>query len=243
MSDTIASEPAEGVEEAGDGASSQKRLLLIVGGLAGLLVVALAAYFLFLSGGGEEDLGTLPPPAPASTNDGKQGDKEDDGDPKDQSLPEEFDGEVGSDPFKPLSVEAVVEPATADVEPAEVPSTPTTGGGVTNNPPVTQPTTQPTQPSPAPTGNPNPPDNDDPTVTKYNVTLKSINVQKNSAVIQVNGKRYVVKLEKMFPSSNQGPFKLIKVAELPSGKDSATVRFGSDAPVELVHDHKTVFKL
>ncbi len=237
MSDTIASEPAEGVEEAAEGASGQKRLLLIVGGLAGLVVVALAAYFLFLSGGGEEDLGALPPAAPASTDDGKQGDK-DDQDSKEESLPDEFDGEVGSDPFKPLSVEAVVLPPS-DVEPTDEPATPPTGGG-TNNPPVTQPTTQPT---PAPTSDPSPPGNDDPDVTKYNVTLKSIDVQKDSAVIEVNGKRYVVKVEKMFPSTIQGPFKLVRIAELPSGKDSATVRFGSDAPVELVDNHKTVFKL
>ena len=38
----------------------------------------------------------------------------------------------------------------------------------------------------------------------------------------------------MFPNSKTGPFKLTGVGELPSGKDTATVVFGSDAPVELV---------
>src|SRR5215204_6100523 len=104
MSDTIASENAEGVDSASaDGVAGQRRLLLIVGGLAGLLVLGLAAYFLFLSGGSEDDLGALPAqgPAPSSADDGKQGDKKGD-ESKPESLPEKFDGEVGSDPFKPL---------------------------------------------------------------------------------------------------------------------------------------------
>ena len=47
-------------------------------------------------------------------------------------------------------------------------------------------------------------------------------------MIDVNGKRYTVKAKDMFPSGDTGPFKLIGVGELPSGKDTPCVVFGSD---------------
>jgi hypothetical protein len=77
-------------------------------------------------------------------------------------------------------------------------------------------------------------------VTTYKVTLKSVDVAKDSATIEVNGKRYVVKVGKLFTNSKTGPFKLIRVGELPSG-DTATVKFGEDAPVELVQKDTEVF--
>jgi hypothetical protein len=80
-------------------------------------------------------------------------------------------------------------------------------------------------------------------VTSYKVTLLSVDVAKDSAVIEVNGKRYVVTVKDMFTNSKTGPFKLTRVGELPSGKDTATVVFGSDAPVELVAKDTVLFKL
>ncbi len=80
-------------------------------------------------------------------------------------------------------------------------------------------------------------------MTSYKVTLRSVDFAKDTALIEVNGKRYVVKVKDLFTNSKTGPFKLTRVGELPSGKDTATVVFGSDAPVELVAKDTVVFKL
>jgi hypothetical protein len=233
MSDTIASPPVEGGEET-SAASGQRRLLFVVAGLAGLLVLALAAYFLFLSGGpAEEDLGVVQgAPAPTHNGSDKQ-DKQDKQDKNDDTVPDKVDDDfrVGRDPFKPLPQEA------EKVVPVEDTSTDTGTGTGTNTQPTPQPTVNPSpSPSPTPTDTPEP-------VTSYKVTLKSVDVNKGKATIEVNGKRYVVKEGALFTSSKTGPFKLVRIGELPSGKDTATVRFGSDAPVELVQKDKTVFEL
>jgi hypothetical protein len=73
--------------------------------------------------------------------------------------------------------------------------------------------------------------------------LKSVDVVKDSAIIEVNGKRYDVKVKNLFTNSKTGPFKLTRIGESPSGKDTATVVFGSDAPVEILQKDTTVFKL
>ena len=70
-----------------------------------------------------------------------------------------------------------------------------------------------------------------------------MDVAKDSAVIEVDGKRYIVKVKDMFTNSKTGPFKLTGVGERASGKDTATVVFGSDAPVELVAKNTVVFTL
>ena len=51
-------------------------------------------------------------------------------------------------------------------------------------------------------------------MTSYKVTLQSVDVAKDSAVIEVNGKRYLVKVKDMFTNSKTGPFKLTRVGEL-----------------------------
>jgi hypothetical protein len=93
-------------------------------------------------------------------------------------------------------------------------------------------------PSPTPTQTSSP----DPQPTSYKVTLKSVNVGKDSATILVGGKRYVVKVKDFFTNSKTGPFKLTWVGERPDGKDTAKVVFGSDAPVELVQNNSVTFQ-
>ena len=238
MSDSVATEPPQ-APEADSSGPNQRRLLLLVGGLAALLVVGLGVYFLFLSGGSDDEGFEVIRSAPApEETDAPKGDK------KDDTVPTKIDDdiEVGRDPFKPLPQEAVkVESVTVDdAEPVD-------DGAVINNG-GSGPGTGGTQPSPVPTvkptPSPSPTETKDPdVVTSYKVTLKSVDVKKDSAVIEVNGKRYVVKADKMFPSTKQGPFKLVRIGELPSGKETATVRFGADAPVELIQKDKTVFQL
>jgi len=238
MSDSVATEPPQ-APDADSSGSGQRRLLLVVGGLAALLVVGLGAYFLFLSGGADdEELGVVSAaPAPVETDEPK-GDKKDDTVPN----PVDDDIEVGRDPFKPLPQEAVIEESsTVDDSDTTDDGAVIDNGGTGSGTGGTQPTKPPTvNPSPSPS----PTETKDPdVVTSYKVTLKSIDVKKDSAVIEVNGKRYVVKVGKLFTSATQGPFKLTKVAELPNGKDTAQVRFGADAPVELIQKDKTVFQL
>ena len=236
MSDSVATEQPQAPEGDSSG-SSQRRLIVLVVGLAALLVVGLGAYFLFLSGGSDdEDFEVIrSAPAPVET-DAPKGDK------KDDTVPTKIDDdiEVGRDPFKPLPQEAVKqEPVTVDdTDPVDDGAVIDNGGSGTGG---TQPTKAPTV---NPTPSPSPTETKDPdVVTSYKVTLRSVDVKKDSAVIEVNGKRYVVKVGKLFTSTTQGPFKLTRVAELPNGKDTANVRFGADAPVELIEKDKTVFQL
>lgn len=229
-----------------DGSSAdggQRRLLMAVGGGALLLVLGLGAYFLFLSGGEEEDLGPVPSGASALPDDTNG--MKDKNSKKDETVPAAVDVDfaIGRDPFIPLAAEAVPEPAAPVEDPGTDPVTdpgtdPGTGGGGGTQPdPVPTPTPAPTSsPSPSPTPTEDP-------VTSYKVTVKSVDAGKESAVIEVNGKRYVVKVKDLFTNSKTGPFKLTRVGELPSGKDTATVVFGSDAPVELIAKDTVVFKM
>jgi hypothetical protein len=208
---------------------------MILGGVAVLLVVGLAFYFLVLAGGGEEDTGlvtsapTGAAPSPEVTE---------------STVPKDVDNkfQVGRDPFAPLSVEAEkVVPADSSDDPSDTPDgsgTNANNGGSNTNP---QPTTSPAptvsaSPSPTQTNDP------DPQPTSYKVTLKSVNVSKDSATILVSGKRYVVKVKDLFTNSKTGPFKLTWVGERADGKDTAKVVFGSDAPVELVQNNSVTFQ-
>ncbi|MEO8107919.1 MAG: hypothetical protein ABI720_11445 [Actinomycetes bacterium] len=243
MSDTISPQSPVVDDGSADGAG-QKRLLLVVGGAALLLVLGLGAYFLLLSGGDEEaDLAPVPSAVGTqpTDNDVKK-DKGSKKDTKDKAPTNvEADFTVGRDPFVPLSVEAPVAPDPVVEEPtADAGSgsgdTNSGGGGTTSTPST----------APVPTSAPKPTPSPTPTVdavTSYKVTLRSVNFGKDTAVIEVNGKRYSVKVKDMFTNSKTGPFKLTRVGQLPSGKDTATVVFGSDAPVELVIKDTVVFKL
>lgn len=234
MSNTLSTETptSDGGSAAG---GSQRRLLLAVGGGALLLVLALGAYFLFLSGGEEEDLGPVPSGA-ASLPEESKGEKDKNGG---EQVPAEVDVDfaIGRDPFVPLAAEAVPEPA------APVDDTTDTGTDTgTDDPKDTGGTAPAPTPAPTPSPSPSPTPTEDP-VTSFKVTVKSVDAGKEASVIEVNGKRYTVKVKDMFTNSKTGPFKLTRVGELPSGKDTATVVFGSDAPVELIAKDTVVFKL
>ncbi|MFL6181626.1 MAG: hypothetical protein ACJ73J_04905 [Actinomycetes bacterium] len=240
MSDRVSAQPLPGSESDSPAAGS-RRTLMIVGGLAVLLVFGAGVYFLFLSGGGEEDLGSVPsgaaPIASASPDVSKTKAPDDSG--------KNF--HVGRDPFEPLPVEAE-SAAPADTSDSSDTSDDTSGsssdpsgsnGGTNGGGTVTTaPTTTPSSPAPttSPTQDPNPP------VSQYKVTLKSVDVAKDKATIEVNGKRYIVKVKELFTNSNTGPFKLTWVGQRPDGKDTAKVVFGSDAPVELVQKDTVVFQ-
>jgi hypothetical protein len=234
MSNTVptASLPTDEASASG----SQRRLLVVVGGAALLLVLGLGAYFLLLSGGEEEDLGPVPSSAPAPT---QETGKKDKSEKKDDTVPTEVDKNftVGRDPFLPLAAEQVVEvEAPAEERQDPVDDVGGTGGGQPDPAPAPAPTTKPT---PAPTPTPTPTEDE----VTYTVTLRSVDVAKESATIEVDGKRYIVKVKDMFTNSKTGPFKLTEVGERGSGKGTATVVFGSDAPVELVAKDTVVFTL
>jgi hypothetical protein len=209
----------------------------MVGGAAVVLVLGLAVYFLFLSGGGEEEFEPIPSAAGTATEE-----TDDKGKKDEEKVPEEVDDDfrVGRDPFAPLAVEEVTVDETVTEDDGSTDTDTGTGadtdagtgtGGTGNTP------------DPAPTASPTPTEDPEPEVTSYKVTLKSVDVAKSSAVIEVNGKRYQVKVKDLFTNSTTGPFKLTRVGELPSGKDTATVVFGDDAPVEIVQKETEVFKL
>lgn len=215
-------------EDGSAGSGGQRRLLIAVSGAALLLVLGLAAYFLFLSGGGEEDLGPVPSaagtiPAKAAGNDNNGGNK--DGDKGGDSGPANVDTNyaVGRDPFQPLAAEAVPEPV---VPPQDTTDTSTDTGTDTGTG---------TGATPAPT----PPA--DTAATTFSVTITSVKAAQNSAVIDVNGQSYTVKVGEMFIDNQTGPFKLVSVGQLPSGKDTGTVTFGSESQVELAAGETFVF--
>jgi hypothetical protein len=227
MSDLMTAEPQPGADlPSASNEGGKRRLLLVGGAVAVLLVLGLAVYFLFLSGGTDEEAAFAPipkgTPAPTATHhDGKaDGHKE----PKDVTV------KVGRDPFAPLSVEAVkVQPSAA--------ATTDSGSTTADSPKPTPAPTVSVSPSPVPTQT-QPSSQPD----SYKVTLKSVNVAKEKATIEVNGKRYLVKVKDMFTSSNSGPFKLTWVGKRADGKDLAKVVFGSDAPVQLVQKDTVFFQ-
>lgn len=229
MSDTIAHEPLEGLDDTANASGGSRRLLMLVAGGAAVLVLALAVYFLFLSGGDEEVAGPAAPlPAPTAPEKTGKADKDKAGSDVPKEVDEDF--AVGRDPFQPLAVEAIVEEQTA----ADAGDTGTSNTG-------TDPVTDPGTPAPAPTVAPQPAPTVEPTTT-YQVKLISVDLVKEKATIDVDGKRYVVAVQVMFPNTKTGPFQLTGVGERPSGKDTATVVFGSDAPVELVQRDKVTFE-
>jgi hypothetical protein len=225
MSDTVAQEPLEGLDDTANASGSSRRLLMLVAGGAAVLVLALAVYFLFLSGGEEEVAGpAAPAPAPTAPEKVGKGDNDKGGSDVPKEVDEDF--AVGRDPFQPLAVEAIVEdPAVTD------------DAGSAGTGPVSDPGT----PAPAPAVAPQPAPTVEPTTT-YQVKLISVDQVKEKATIAVDGKRYVVAVQVTFPNTKTGPFQLTSVGERPSGKDTATVVFGSDAPVELVQRDKVTFE-
>ena len=231
MSNTVSTENLP--TEDGSGTGGQRRLLVIVGGAAVALVLALGAYFLFLSGGEEEDLGPVPSGAAAvddSNGKDKNGKNDKDGkdgkDGKDDDVPSEVDEDftVGRNPFAPLPAEAIKE---EPAPPADDTTTDVADDGGTG--PATEPAPEPT---PTPTSD---------VASTYQVMLRSVDIGKESAVIVVDGKRYSLKIKEIFPDNATGPFKLLGVGELSSGKDTALVVFGSDTTVGLVANKPVLF--
>ena len=225
-----------------DGSTGSRRTLLLLGGLAVLLVLAIAGYFLFLSGSSEEDLGLVPSgAAPQQTKDASGKDDEKKADQKaDEKSEKQVKQEitVGRDPFAPLSVEAEkIVPVDDDADGGSSGSTGTSGSSGTKSdtvpPTAPQPTTAPTT---APTTEPIEPEE------SYKVTLRSVEVKKGKAVIEVDGKRYLVNVKEMFTDTKTGPFKLVWVGERSNGTATAKVVFGSDAPVLLVEKDSVVFE-
>ena len=231
MSDTLPSENLV-IDDGSSDTGRQRQLLLLVGGLALLLVAGLGVYFLVLSGGEEEDLGVVPGAAAPQADAGDEnGNSDKNKKKKNKELaPTNVNANftVGRDPFEPLAGEALVAPEpTADSSTTDTTTTGTGQGSVA--------------PAPAPTTAPQPTPTQD-TQTSYKVTLLSVDLKQKTAVIEVNGKRYPVKVKDMFTNTKTGPFKLTGVGKLGSGKEIATVVFGSDSPVELLVNEKVVFK-
>jgi hypothetical protein len=204
-----------------EGTNGKGRVLALLGILAGVVVIGLAAFFLFFSGGSEEDLGPVPsaggnPSQPADTG-------KDDGSGEGQGeLPPEYDGVVGRDPFQPLAAEEVVPP------PAPKPSAqPSSGNG--GNP----------EPNPGPTSSEQP--SEPSGTTAYRVTF--VGVDGAVAIFDVNGKTTRVKQGKLFPSTDEGPFKLLALSEDPgSGDPVATIVFGSETPENLGQGDSKTYK-
>ncbi len=215
MSDTLQAPIGGDLEQSGDGSGGNRRLLVALAALAGVLVIGAAVYFLFLSGDSADDELAAVPRAPVTgTHDAKPDNG--DGGVVGDKVPEEFKGNVGRDPFAPLAFELVTETPTA----TEVPTAePTDGTGGT---PVTDP--QPTATS------------DPGAVSGYVVEVKSVDVAKDKANIDVNGKLYSVKTGEVFPSSTTGPFKVLRL-----GPGTAKVLFGSDLPVILKQGSPVTF--
>ena len=67
----------------------------------------------------------------------------------------------------------------------------------------------------------------------YQLTVKSVNLEKDTANIDIDGKLYTVKAGNTFPSLTQGPFLLVRVDASQTGQGLARVIFGSDTPVVM----------
>jgi hypothetical protein len=76
-------------------------------------------------------------------------------------------------------------------------------------------------------------------VTRYKVTLLS--VTGDEAKFQVNKQKVKVEVGELFTNDKLGPFKLIRVGEIPGGA-TAKVQFGSATPVELDQKDAVVFQ-
>jgi hypothetical protein len=216
MSNTLQRPPIEDVVSGPDGGvdGGQRRTVLAVVLVAGLLVLGAATYFLFLSGGSsDENLGVVTSGAPkAAPVDGKKSNQANNND----KVPQQVDAnvQVGRDPFAPLAAEA---PVVTEPDPNSVPGTGTGTTGTTGDG-----STNPTTPVDTTTNE-----------TVYSLTVKSVNANKGTADIDINGKVYTVSTGDVFPSETTGPFKLVKVSRSDSGQGQARVIFGSDLPVVL----------
>ena len=219
MSDTMQAPIGGELEQSGDGSDGgSRRALVALAALAGVLVIGAAVYFLFLSGSpAEEDIAAVPRAGATGTPDvnenkggtGNEGDK----------VPQEYQGNVGRDPFAPLAFELVTEPAATEAPTTE--PTDSTGESPTTDP---QPSTSETAPA-----------------SSYVLEVESVNVASDRAVILVNGKPYTVKTDSVFPSSTTGPFKVLRLGQLDSGRGTAKVLFGSDLPVILKEGNPVTF--
>jgi hypothetical protein len=226
MSDTMISEPQQGGELPTEAKGrDSRRLLMIGGGVVALLVLGMAVYFLFLSGGSPDEDALAPVPQGSATQqpnnpddksdgngNGKGGDNADKGE---DLVPKNQDVQVGSDPFAPLGVEAT--------KPAPAPETTGTGTDQTTTTGTSTTTDVSSQ------------------ATSYTLVLTSVNAQKRTATIEVDGTSYVVKVNDMFTSSETGPFELTWVGKGAGGKATAKVVYGSDAPVELAANDPVTF--
>lgn len=241
MSDTMQAPPLGGTDPGSDGPANNRRLLTVLAAVVGLVVLGAAVYFLFLSGGGSDDeLGPLPQGAPTQAVP-----SDDDKAPKVDAnpLPKKFQGIVGRNPFQPLGAETVIEEVAVTDE-STVPSEPEP---VTSETAAPEPTTEPT-PTPAPTitvpePDPTPSETETTEQTRYNVTVKSVNLGEDKALLEVNGKQYRVGTKENFPDSEKGPFELLRVGRSDSGKAIATVIFGSEQPVKLMEGKQETFRL
>jgi len=222
MSDTMQAPVGGELEQSGDGSGGNRRALIALAAVAGALLIGAAVYFLFLSGdSGDDELGAVPQTQTTRTDDDK-GNKgnDDNGSNAGDKVPDEFKGNIGRDPFAPLAFELVTaEPVPTEPVPTEPPATDPTGGTV---------------PDPQPTS-------DAPATTAYVLEVKSVNVANDRASISVNDKLYTVKTGDVFPSDTTGPFKVLRLGKLDSGRGSAKVLFGSDLPVILKQGNPVTF--
>ena len=137
-------------------------------------------------------------------------------------MPEEIKGNVGRDPFAPLAFELeTAEPVATEPAPTEPAATDPTGG--------------------IPATDPQPTSTNAPATSAYVVEVKSVNVASGRATIDVNDKTYTVKTGDVFPSDTTGPFKVLRLSKLDSGRGIAKVLFGSDLPVILKQGHPVTF--
>ena len=226
MSDTMQAPIGGELDQSSEGSGGNRRALIALAALAGALVIGAAVYFLFLSGDSSDDaLGAVPQTQANGTKDakGNNGDGDKAGDKAGDKVPEEFKGNVGRDPFAPLAFELeTAEPVAS--EPV-----------ATEPPPATEPT------GALPTADPQPTSNNPPATSAYVVEVKSVNVASGRATIAVNDKTYTVKTGDVFPSDTTGPFKVLRLSKLDSGRGVAKVLFGSDLPVILKQGHPVTF--
>jgi hypothetical protein len=220
MSDTMQAPVGGDLESSGDGSGGNRRALIALAAVAGALLIGAAVYFLFLSGGsGDDELGAVPHAVATGTQDTKAN-KDDNGNAGDK-VPDEFKGNIGRDPFAPLAFELVTdEPVPTEPVPTEPAATDPTGG-------IPAPDPQPTSDAPA--------------TTAYVLEVKSVNVANGRATISVNDNLYTVKTGDVFPSDTTGPFKVLRLGKLDSGRGSAKVLFGSDLPVILKQGNPVTF--
>ncbi|MFZ0323370.1 MAG: hypothetical protein WAN48_04465 [Actinomycetes bacterium] len=214
-------QPEQGSDE-GSSQGSNRRMLLMVGGAVGAVLLLGLAYMTFFSGGGDTvvAVGVTPnpgasvSPSPTST--------------KPATLPPTFDDKVGTDPFEPLAAEAVpvVAPSSTDAPTTAPTDAPTTA-------PTSAPTTAPT-PAPTTTTSSAP-------VTSYKVTVKSIDGNKLTATLVVNGQTYTnVKKGDKLPKGETVQFLVSNIYTDPTGS-YVVLQLGSGTPETVKEGKSTTF--